>query len=122
MQPVLGRGFLPEEDKTPGANPVAVISYDLWQRRFNSDRELIGKTISLNNQTFTVVGIAPKPYTGMMRGLAIDVWVPAMMKPALEGRADAAGCRPGNGNGGLWIGCGTGAFTSSNTIADEFSF
>ena len=90
VQPVLGRGFLPEEDRTPGANPVVVISYDLWQRRFNSDRELIGKTISLNNKTLTVVGIAPQPYTGMMRGLAIDIWVPAMMKPALEGRADAA--------------------------------
>jgi predicted permease len=90
VQPVLGRGFLPEEDKTPGTNPVAVISYDLWQRRFNSDPSLIGKTISLNNQTLTVVGVAPQPYTGMMRGLAMDVWVPAMMNPALEGRTDAA--------------------------------
>jgi predicted permease len=79
-----GRTILADEDVAPGQHPVAVISYALWQRRFNSDPELVGKTITLNNQLLTVVGIAPPQYTGMFRGLASEVWVPAMMMPRLE--------------------------------------
>ena len=82
--PHRGRTFLPEEDSAPGKNPVAVISHNLWQRRFNSDSELVGKTITINEQALTVVGIAPPQYTGMFRGLSAEIWVPAMMIPALE--------------------------------------
>ena len=79
-----GRTLLPEEDVAPGQHPVAVVGHSLWQRRFNSDPELVGKTITINNQPLTVVGIAPPQYTGMFRGLASEVWVPAMMMPRLE--------------------------------------
>ena len=82
--PHKGRAFLPEEDSAPGKNPVAIISHGLWQRRFNSDAELVGKTITINEQPLTVVGIAPPQYTGMFRGLSAEIWVPAMMVPALE--------------------------------------
>jgi predicted permease len=82
--PHKGRGFSADEDLVPRKNPVAVVGYDLWQRRFNSDPELVGKTITLNAQPLTVVGIAPPQYTGMIRGLGIDVWIPAMMMPAME--------------------------------------
>jgi predicted permease len=85
-----GRTFLPEEGRTPGAHPVAVISHGLWQRRFAADPALIGKTITLNHQVLTVIGIAPPQYTGMMRGLAAEVWVPLMMIPQLEQRNDLA--------------------------------
>jgi putative ABC transport system permease protein len=84
VRPFKGRAFLPEEDRTPGAHPVAVISHSLWLRRFNADPEVIGKTITLNNVAFTIIGIAPPEYTGMWRGLAIDVWAPAMMAPQLD--------------------------------------
>lgn len=47
-QPLSGRAFLPQEDR-PGANNVAILSYDLWQRRFDGDREIVGKAINLNN-------------------------------------------------------------------------
>lgn len=76
----LGRAFLPEEDQTPGTHPVAVISYRLWQRRFNSDPRIVGKTIPLNARNFTVVGVAPEGFIGANVGLAPDVWVPLMMQ------------------------------------------
>jgi putative ABC transport system permease protein len=79
-----GRTFLPEEDQTPGSHPVAVISHGLWRRRFGADPSLIGKTITLNNQALTVIGVAPPQYTGMIRGLAAEVWVPVMTLPQLE--------------------------------------
>src|SRR5262249_53007781 len=48
VQPALGRGFLPEEDKTRGSHPVVVLSYGLWQRRFGADPGLVGKAVNLN--------------------------------------------------------------------------
>lgn len=81
-----GRTFLSEEDQVSRRNPVAVIAYSLWQRRFNSDPELIGKNIVINDQQLTVVGIAPRQYTGMTGGLASEIWVPLMMTPALDPR------------------------------------
>lgn len=79
-----GRTFIAEEDAVPSRNPVVVIGHSLWQRRFHSDPSLIGKTITVDNQQLTVIGIMPPQYTGMMRGLACEIWVPAMMIPALE--------------------------------------
>ena len=79
-----GRTFVHEENVAPNRNPVVVMSHSLWQRRFNSDPSLVGQTITLNNQPFTVIGIAPPQYTGMMRGLSSEIWVPAMMAPALD--------------------------------------
>ncbi len=79
-----GRTFSPDEDVVPGRNPVVVISNSLWQRRFNSDPNLIGKTITLNDQSLTVIGIAPPPYTGMIRGLGSEIWIPAAMLPVVE--------------------------------------
>ncbi len=79
VRPALGRGFLPEEDKTDGTHPVVVISYGLWQRRFGGDPGLVGKTISLNAYPFTVVGIAPTGFDGTVAGAAPDVYVPIMM-------------------------------------------
>jgi len=84
VTPFKGRAFLAEEDAVPGKNPVAVIGYGLWQRRFNSDADLIGKTIAINQQPLTVIGIAPPQYTGMVRGLASEVWIPIMTMPSFE--------------------------------------
>jgi predicted permease len=58
ISPVLGRGFLPEED-APGGPLVVVLSHDLWQRRFGGSRDIIGRSITLNRQLFTIVGVAP---------------------------------------------------------------
>ncbi|HKG60269.1 MAG TPA: ABC transporter permease [Pyrinomonadaceae bacterium] len=79
-----GRTFSADEDVVPRRNPVAVISNSLWQRRFNSDPEIVGKTISLNSQALTVIGIAPPQYTGMIRGLSSEIWIPMAMVPAVD--------------------------------------
>jgi putative ABC transport system permease protein len=79
LEPTQGRFFMPEEDQTAGLHPVAVLSYSLWRRRFDSDPTLIGKTIMLNGHSFTVVGIAPKGFRGVGFGSTPEVWVPLMM-------------------------------------------
>ena len=79
-----GRTFIAEEDVTPGSHPVVIVGHDLWLRRFNADPNLIGQTITINRQKLTVVGIAPPRFTGMIGGVAIDVWVPMMTLPLLE--------------------------------------
>jgi predicted permease len=78
VKPALGRFFLREEDTTPGDRLVAVISFALWQRIFNSDPELVGKEIKLNGHGFNIIGIAPRGFNGTMPGLSSDVWVPTM--------------------------------------------
>ncbi len=86
ITPALGRGFLLEGDRTPGEGAVAVISHKLWQNRFGGDPAIAGRTVKLNGHPFTIVGVAPEKYSGLTRGIAMDLWVPAMMmKQALPG-------------------------------------
>src|SRR5262245_16518805 len=77
-----GRAFLPEEDRAPGANPVVVVSHDFWIRGFGGDPQLVGKAITLNNHSFTVIGVAAKGFAGISNPMRVDVWVPMMMQAA----------------------------------------
>jgi putative ABC transport system permease protein len=95
-----GRTFLPEEDQTPGSHPVVVISHGLWRRRFGADPGLVGKTITINNQSLKVIGVAPQQYTGMIRGLATELWLPVMMIPQLEPQS---GMSLLNSRGNSWL-------------------
>jgi macrolide transport system ATP-binding/permease protein len=79
VTPALGRAFLPEEDRTPGTHPVAVVSYGLWRRRFGADPKLVGRAITLNTYRFTVIGVAPAEFRGVRRGVSPDVYVPMQM-------------------------------------------
>jgi predicted permease len=79
VQPFLGRLIRPEDDLTPGAHPVAVLSYGYWQRRFGSDPEIVGKDITLNNQSIRVIGIAPPGFYGTEMARNPDIRVPMMM-------------------------------------------
>jgi len=72
VAPVLGRGFLPEEEKA-GAQ-VAVLGYSLWQSRFGSDRNLIGRAITLNNEPHIVVGVMPAGFQFPIESGSIDLW------------------------------------------------
>jgi hypothetical protein len=73
VRPVLGRTFLPEEDSAPGGHPVVVLSHAFWQRRFNGDSNIVGRTLTLNRHAFTVVGVAAPEFRGTMGGLAFDL-------------------------------------------------
>jgi len=79
LNPPIGRGFLPEEDSTPGAYPVAVISDGLWTREFGRDPAVTSRTISLNGRAFQIVGVAPHGFEGLSELYAADVWVPVAM-------------------------------------------
>ncbi len=83
VKPVLGRTFLTEEDKIPGAQPVALVGYELWKRRFSADPNLLGKTLHVNQIPLTVVGILPEGFKGQSG--SAEVWAPMMMVPALFG-------------------------------------
>ncbi|MBO0858643.1 MAG: ABC transporter permease [Chloracidobacterium sp.] len=72
----LGRMLTPADASESGGDQVAVISYGLWRRRFNADPDMIGKTIKLNGNAYTVVGVADKEFDGMKAGSKLDVWVP----------------------------------------------
>lgn len=77
----IGRTFTAEEDQTPGAHPVALIGHGVWLRRFGSDSSVIGKTLSLNKVSLTIVGVLPDGFKGQ-KGTA-EAWVPMMMAPQL---------------------------------------
>src|ERR1043166_5611908 len=78
--PAAGRVITPDDDRVPGAHPVAMISYGLWQRRFGGDHTLVGQQILLNGNNFTIVGVAPKDFSGAEFGIVRDVYVPMMMQ------------------------------------------
>jgi predicted permease len=75
----LGRGFRAEENVTPHAAPVIVVSHALWQTRFGGSSDIIGKTVEISGFDYTVVGVAPRNFTGIVPGLPADFWVPLMM-------------------------------------------
>jgi predicted permease len=83
VRPALGRGFLPDEDRVPGASLVTVLSYNFWQRRLGGDPAVVGQTITLNGHAFTVVGVAPKGFKGANAIFAPALWVPIMTHPQL---------------------------------------
>jgi len=78
VKPFLGRAFLPEENETPGGHPVAILSYRSWRNGFDSDPQIIGKKVLINDYPFTVVGVTPKGFKGLS-ALAPAVWVPVTM-------------------------------------------
>src|SRR6266545_2117421 len=92
--PQLGRRFLPEEDKA-GANPVVILGHPLWQSRFGSDPGIVGKSLTLNDQIYTVIGVMPSSfqfpvgfgYMGKVLNDPVDLYVPL----AASGRATERG-------------------------------
>lgn len=82
VRPVRGRTFAAEEDGAPGAHPVAVISHGFWKRRFGGDPEVVGRTLLLNGQQVTVIGVAEPGFTGI-EPEPEDVWVPIAMAAPL---------------------------------------
>lgn len=81
VRPWAGRLFTQDDDRIPGAHPVAVLSYDFWQRRFNKDPNIIGQTILVNEHPLTVLGVTPPNFYGIDLSGSPDVRLPLMMTP-----------------------------------------
>ena len=79
LRPALGRLFTPEDDVTPGAHAVAVVSHDFWVRRLGRDPAVIGRPLYIGNRSFDIIGVAPKGFTGTEPGRLTEIFIPATM-------------------------------------------
>jgi putative ABC transport system permease protein len=75
-----GRPLTPEDDRTPGAHPVLMISHRFWQSRFGGDEKIVGKQLLVNGNTFNIVGVTPKDFGGAEWGVVRDLYIPMMMQ------------------------------------------
>ncbi len=80
VRPALGRVFSQEDDRVPGAHPVAVLSHAYWLRQFGGDPGVLNQTLLVNNTEMTVVGVAQAGFAGVQVGQSTDVFAPTMMK------------------------------------------
>jgi predicted permease len=91
VQPSLGRGITNEDDK-PGAAPVVVLTNQFWQERFGARSNVIGQTLKLNKQSFTIIGVTPPAFTGTLQ---VDyhpaVTIPLACEPLLRGENSLLG-------------------------------
>jgi putative ABC transport system permease protein len=91
VEPALGRSFLPEEGE-PGKNRVVVLSHGLWQRRFGGDSSLVGKSLALNGESYTVIGVMrpefvlPIGFWRQIRPQYEDLWVPLVFDADEQGQ------------------------------------
>jgi predicted permease len=88
IQPALGRLFLPGEGETAGADPIVVLGHSYWMRRFNGDASIVGKSVNLNGQPVTVVGVVPKTFFGTFYIVESDAYMPLGMFMGSSGMSD----------------------------------
>jgi predicted permease len=81
LKPALGRLLLPSEGETPMADPVIVLSYSYWKTRFGGDPRAVGKQVSVDGHSMTVVGVAPEGFTGLNPFVSIQGYMPLAMMP-----------------------------------------
>ena len=84
VRPIAGRFFHAEDDRHPGAAPVAVLSYDEWVDRYARDPRAIGSTIRINQFPYTIIGVAPPGFFGTERFYRPAMWIPMMMQAQIE--------------------------------------
>jgi predicted permease len=87
VEPVLGRGFLPGEDRV-GGPAVAVIAFSVWQVRYGGDPEIVGRVVRVNGETTTIIGVMPE---GFAFPYWEDVWIPLIVDPLVTERGDGPG-------------------------------
>jgi predicted permease len=79
VEPRVGRGFREDEDKVPGRDAVVVLGPDFWKREFASDPSVVGRIVRLNGTSFTVIGVAPETFPGMLIFSRPDFYMPLAM-------------------------------------------
>ena len=89
LEPALGRLLTPADDRGPGLNPYAVLSWDYWNHRFGRDPHVLGSSLHIGDQTFEVIGVGPRDFTGTEKGTVTDIFLPLTMNPlATQDRFD----------------------------------
>jgi predicted permease len=76
----LGRTFTPEDDRVPNGHPLVVLSYNYWKQRFGGDPAILGKTMTLNKHSLTVIGVAQAGFDGVELGYSPKLFIPVMMQ------------------------------------------
>jgi putative ABC transport system permease protein len=82
IKPLMGRTIVPEDDR-PGAQPVTVLAYGYWRDKLGGRADVLNQTLKINNQQFTIVGIAPPGFDGTTLGQDPNAWVPMIFKPQM---------------------------------------
>jgi len=95
---VLGRTFTAEESRVPGAEPVIVLSFAYWQKRFGGQESAIGRTVKLNGIPFTIIGVAPQSFKGTESLLALELYVPLGMQERFYPKSAGRFARRGDTN------------------------
>ena len=83
LTPALGRTFTLDDDRTAGGHPLVILSHGFWKRRFGSDPQIVGQSVSVNGRPMDVVGVAAPGFQGIEVGRVVDVFVPITMKATL---------------------------------------
>jgi predicted permease len=79
LEPALGRLLAPADDRGPGLDPYAVLSWDYWNHRFGGDPHVLGRLLHIGDQTFEIIGVGPRGFTGIEKGTVTDVFLPVTM-------------------------------------------
>ena len=118
----VGRLLGREDDVTPGGHPVVVLSNEYWRREFNSDPSVVGRTMRLSGHQYTIVGVAPGSYTGMLSGIAPAVFMPIMMINQVQPDARDQMTQRGNHSGFIKARLAPGASVmQARTMAETFT-
>ncbi|WP_158750819.1 ADOP family duplicated permease [Acidobacterium sp. S8] len=79
LEPALGRLLAPADDRASGAGPYAVLSWDYWNHRFGRDPHVLGRSLHISDQTFEIIGVGPRDFTGTEKGTVADIFLPVSM-------------------------------------------
>ena len=79
----IGRTFTQDDDRQVNAHPLVILSYEFWERRFGGNPAVLNRSVHVNGQAMTVVGVAQRGFQGVEVGRAVDIMVPMMMKPLM---------------------------------------
>jgi predicted permease len=84
VRPLLGRAFAPDEGVTEGTHPVVVLGHGFWSANFGADPGVVGRQVHINTVPYTVIGIAPASFTGMLPAVTPSIWIPLMMSDSVS--------------------------------------
>jgi predicted permease len=76
LEPAVGRLLNPADDRGPGLNPYAVLSWDYWNYRFGRDPHVLGRSLHMGDQTLQIIGVGPRDFTGTEKGTVTDIFLP----------------------------------------------